>query len=170
MKLRKARRILAPKFLKSRKKYEVDSTFLQTVSEGNENGVLTWSEVNSVHRSRNGIYQKNGELISLLTDFGKISRCYPDITTADKETIFYTGAGRRGNQKLDVYNRALIDAIRLGISVPLYCKLGVNKWQYLGKWKVVDSEYIFEEINERMVWRFVLRTENGGLNQSVNDN
>ncbi|MEZ5307903.1 MAG: hypothetical protein R2684_12230 [Pyrinomonadaceae bacterium] len=109
------------------------------------------------HKSRHGIYQRHGELISLLTDLGKISRCYPDKHDADSDLIFYTGSGRRGDQKLDVRNQALISAISTGAEVPLYCKLGVNRWQNMGRWKIVDAEYVFEEINKRMVWRFVLR-------------
>ncbi len=148
--------------MKSRKKLSVGSKFFRDVVEGNNNQLLTWKEVKAVHRSRNGIYQRNGELVSLLTDFGKLSKCYPDITSDDGSTIFYTGAGRRGDQKTDIYNRALLDAVRSGLSVPLYCKLDVNKWKYLGKWKVVDSDYVYEEKNKRMVWRFVLRSEDSG--------
>lgn len=119
--------------------------------------ILKWSEVSKVHKSRNGIFQKNGTLISLLTDLGKINRCYPDAGSEDGRTLFYTGAGRRGNQKLDVHNKALIDAIRTRAEVPLFCKLAVNRWEYMGSWRVTDAEYVYEENNERMVWRFVLR-------------
>ena len=119
--------------------------------------ILRWSDVSVVHKSRNGIYQKNGKLISLLTDFGRISKCYPDSAADDGNTLFYTGSGRRGNQKLDVHNQAMIDAIRTGREVPLFCKLNVNRWEYMGYWRVSDAEYVYEEKNERMVWRFVLK-------------
>lgn len=131
-------------------------------SEFNEvevGSILKWSDVNAFHKTRNGIYQKNGILISLLTDLGKISRCYPDIEADGGNTMFYTGGGRRGNQKLDVHNRALNDAIRTKRSVPLFCKLSVNFWEYKGLWQVCDSEYVYEEKNKRMVWRFVLRPQ-----------
>ena len=121
---------------------------------------FTWSEVSRLHRSRNGVYQKNGELISLLTDMGRISKCYPDVGSEDGDLLFYTGAGRRGDQKLDVHNKALVDAIRTGKHIPLFCKHAVNRWEFTGLWSVEDAEYVFEEKNERMVWRFVLKRQN----------
>ncbi|HUF02923.1 MAG TPA: hypothetical protein VMM38_01975 [Aridibacter sp.] len=124
---------------------------------GEEGRIFTWSEVSATHRTRNGIYQKNGELMSLLTDFGKLTPCYPDFEGDSPDTIFYTGSGRRGDQKRDVRNSALLAAVHSGKSVPLFCKLGVNRWKFLGFWRVVDSEYVFEGKRERMVWRFVLR-------------
>lgn len=117
----------------------------------------TWSEVSKLHKARHGIYQKSGRLVSLLTDFGKLSKCYPDVESDDKSVIFYTGSGRRGDQKLDVRNEALSEAIKSGVAVPLFCKLAVNEWEYLGLWNVIDSEYVHEELNDRMVWRFTLR-------------
>ena len=119
--------------------------------------IFSWSEVSEIHRSRHGIYQKNGRLISLLTDFGKINPCYPDFHGETADTIFYTGAGKRGDQKLDVWNKALHDAIKTETAVPLFCKLGVNLWQFLGYWKVRDAEYVFEEKNQRNIWSFVLK-------------
>ena len=119
--------------------------------------IFSWSEVSEIHKIRNGIYQRNGKLISLLTDFGKINPCYPDFLGDSNKTIFYTGAGRRGNQKLDVYNRALHDAIKPQISVPLFCKLKVNQWQFMGFWQVIDAEYVFEENNARNIWSFMLK-------------
>jgi hypothetical protein len=125
------------------------------------NQELTWKEVSEVHRSRNGVCQRNGELISLLTDLGAISKCYPDVESKDGETLFYTGAGRRGDQKTDIFNNSLIDAIRSGQSVPLFCKLKVNCWRYMGYWVVTDSEYVRDMQNERMIWRFVLKKAAG---------
>ncbi|QQS40928.1 MAG: hypothetical protein IPM63_16410 [Acidobacteriota bacterium] len=122
-----------------------------------EGRILTWNEVSETHKTRNGIFQRNGELVSLLTDFGKLTPYYPDFEGDSPDTIFYTGSGRRGDQKKDIRNRALIAAVHSGVSVPLFCKLGVNRWEFKGFWRVVDSEYVFEEKRERMVWRFVLR-------------
>ena len=119
--------------------------------------IFSWSEVSEIHKIRNGIYQRNGKLISLLTDFGKINPCYPDFHGDSVETVFYTGAGRRGNQKLDVFNKALHDAIKTQISVPLFCKLKVNQWKFMGFWQVFDAEYVFEEKNQRNIWSFVLK-------------
>ncbi|QYO66633.1 hypothetical protein [Leptolyngbya sp. 7M] len=118
---------------------------------------LTWSEVSQIHRSRNGIYQKNGRLISLLTDFGRINPCYPDFHGETEHIIHYTGSGRRGDQKLDAANQALLDAIKSGHSVPLFNKLGVNRWEFLGEWIVIDSAYVLDEVRERMVWKFTLQ-------------
>jgi len=118
--------------------------------------VLPWAEVERVHRSRNGIYQKDGRLVSLLTDFGRINPCYPDFHGDTRDVIHYTGSGRRGDQKLDAANRALIAAIDSGDSVPLFNKLGVNRWEYLGLWHVTDGRYIYDEQRERMVWKFTL--------------
>jgi len=119
--------------------------------------IFSWNEVAEIHKIRNGIYQRKGKLISLLTDFGKINPCYPDFHGDSPETIFYTGAGRRGDQKLDVYNQAMLDAVRTQVAVPLFCKIKVNQWKFLGFWQVVDSDFVFEERNKRNVWSFVLK-------------
>ena len=119
--------------------------------------VLQWNEVSDIHKIRNGIYQRNGRLISLLTDFGRINPCYPDVHGDEsKQTIFYTGNGRRGDQKLDAANRALLNAIKSKLSVPLFNKLAVGRWEFTGYWRVVNGEYVFDEKQERMIWRFTL--------------
>ncbi len=121
--------------------------------------VIPWSAVAAVHRSRNGIYQKNGRLISLLTDFGRINPCYPDFHGDSTDVIHYTGSGRRGDQKLDAANQALHSAIDSGHSVPLFNKLDVNQWEYLGQWHVTHAAYVLDETRERMVWKFTLRRD-----------
>lgn len=118
--------------------------------------ILSWIEVSEVHRTRNGIYQRNERLISLLTDFGRINPCYPDFHGGTEDTIFYTGAGRRGDQKLDAPNRALLKAVETGIAVPLFNKLSVGRWIFMGFWRVAEGNYIFDEGQERMVWKFRL--------------
>lgn len=117
---------------------------------------LSWDEVSEIHRSRHGIYAAGGRLVSLLTDFGKINPCYPDSHGGSANVINYTGSGRRGDQKLDLRNRALLDAVNTQITVPLFNKLGVNRWQYLGEWKVTEPRYVFDEIQNRMLWKFTL--------------
>ncbi len=117
---------------------------------------LTWGEVSEIHKSRNGVYQRRGQLISLLTDFGKINPCYPDLHGDTKESIFYTGAGRRGDQKLDVWNNSLFAAIETSIEVPLFCKHRIGRWQFLGFWRVTEAKYIFDEKQSRMIWKFTL--------------
>jgi hypothetical protein len=119
--------------------------------------VFSWSEVAEIHRVRNGVYQRGGRLISLLTDFGRINPCYPDFHGDSPETIFYTGAGRRGDQKLDSFNRALFDTIESGHEVPLFNKLEVGRWQFTGFWRVIDGKYVFDAGQNRMIWQFTLR-------------
>jgi hypothetical protein len=118
--------------------------------------IFSWNEVLEIHKIRNGVYQKNGKLISLLTDFGRINPCYPDIHGASPDTIFYTGAGRRGDQRLDSFNRAMFNAIETKHAVPLFNKLSVGRWQFLGFWRVASGKYIFDEAQDRMIWKFTL--------------
>ncbi|HEX6126705.1 MAG TPA: YDG/SRA domain-containing protein [Pyrinomonadaceae bacterium] len=119
--------------------------------------VFSWTEVSAVHRVRNGIYHRNGRLISLLTDFGRITPCYPDYHGESTDVIYYTGSGRHGDQKLDPPNRALFDAMRSGHAVPLFNKLSVGRWEFTGLWRVVDGVYIFDEKQNRMLWKFTLK-------------
>jgi hypothetical protein len=120
---------------------------------------LTWAEVNRTHRIQNGVYQRNGRLVSLLTDFGKLNPCYPDRQSENGGTITYTGAGRRGDQPLDPPNRALLAAIDSGHAVPLYNKLDVGRWQHMGFWRVVEGKYVYDEGEKRMLWRFTLEKQ-----------
>ena len=118
--------------------------------------IYSWNEISQIHRVRHGIYQRGGRVISLLTDFGLINACYPDAHGEDKNTILYTGAGRRGDQPLDSFNRALFNAIETKHSVPLFNKLVVGQWEFLGFWRVTNGEYVFDETQKRMVWKFTL--------------
>jgi hypothetical protein len=122
-----------------------------------EGSILSWMEVNRTHRIQNGVYQRAGRLVSLLTDFGRINPCYPDIQNDEGDTIFYTGAGRRGDQHLSPANRALLSAIETGHSVPLFNKLSVGRWQHMGYWRVTDAEHRFDEKEKRMLWVFTLK-------------
>ena len=119
--------------------------------------ILAWAEVNRTHRIRNGVYQRGGRLVSLLTDFGRINPCYPDVGTPDGETIFYTGEGRHGDQHLSPGNRALLAAIEESHPVPLFNKLAVGRWQHMGFWRVTAAEHRFDETERRMLWRFTLK-------------
>jgi hypothetical protein len=118
--------------------------------------IVSWNVVSEVHKIRRGIYQKSGVLISLLTDFGKINPCYPDFHSETADEIFYTGAGRRGDQMLDAHNQAILNAIDSNIKVPLFCKLAVGRWKFMGFWQVKNGEYIFDKGQKRMVWKFRL--------------
>ncbi len=136
----------------------VVSSIYPTSTTGHDFGhVFSWAEVSQIHRTRHGIYQTNGDLISLLTDFGKINPPYQDRYADGNTAISYTGSGRRGDQTLDPRNRALLAAIASGHSVPLFCKLGVNRWQYLGYWRVLEAEYVFDGLQQRMLWKFKLQ-------------
>jgi hypothetical protein len=120
--------------------------------------ILTWPEVQRTHRIRNGVYQRDGRLVSLLTDFGRINPCYPDARdAADPDTINYTGAGRHGDQHLTPANRALLAAIETGHAVPLFNKLGVGRWQLTGHWRVTAARHEFDANERRMLWRFTLK-------------
>jgi hypothetical protein len=121
--------------------------------------IYSWAEVSPTHRIRNGVYQRRGRLISLLTDFGRINPCYPDVHGHDAETILYTGSGRHGDQKLDAPNRALLDAAGAETAVPLFNKLGPGRWEFLGLWGVLDGRYVFDEKQNRMLWKFTLSRE-----------
>lgn len=119
--------------------------------------IFSWEQVSIVHRVRNGIYHRGGRLISLLTDFGRINPCYPDFHGDTTDVIHYTGYGRRGDQKLDAANQALLDATRTNIEVPLFNKLAPGRWEFKGFWTVHDGQYIFDEKQNRMLWKFVLK-------------
>ncbi len=135
----------------------MDDNFLQTIGIG-EN--FSWREIVVLHRVRNGIYQRKGRVISLLTDFGKINRCYPDFEGESADTIFYTGAGRRGDQPLDSSNQAMFNAIETAHAVPLFNKLSVGNWIFTGFWKITEGKYLFDETQRRMVWKFTLKRQN----------
>jgi len=134
--------------------------FNVNVHQLSDGDILSWNDVTDIHKVRNGIYQRNGMLISLLTDFGRINPCYPDHDGDDADTICYHGFGRHGNQRLDAPNRALFNAIESGHSVPLFNKLSVGRWQLVGLVRVVNGEYIYDERQERMVWQFKLLRSN----------
>lgn len=121
--------------------------------------IISWSELSKWHKTRNGIFQRNGHLISLLTDFGRINPCYPDFHGDSKDIIHYTGAGRRGDQRSDAFNQAMQNAIATHHRVPLFNKLSVGRWEFLGMWIVIDSSYIFDENQSRMVWKFTLQRD-----------
>lgn len=119
--------------------------------------VFSWEQVAEIHRVRNGIYHRNGKLVSLLTDFGRINPCYPDFHGKTADEIHYTGFGRRGDQKLNASNQALLNAIDSGHSVPLFNKLSSGRWEFQGFWTVVAGEYVFDEKQNRMLWKFTLK-------------
>ena len=118
-----------------------------------------WAAVAAVHRARNGIYQSRGRLVSLLTDMGRINACYPDFHGETNGVIHYTGSGRRGDQRLDAANRALLDAVETAHAVPLFNKIAVNRWLYLGIFRVLDGAYVRDDTLERMVWKFTLKRQ-----------
>jgi hypothetical protein len=128
--------------------------------------ILSWAEVNRTHRIRNGVYQREGRLISLLTDFGRINPCYPDHVAESPDTIYYTGNGRRGDQYLNPGNRALLAAIESKHAVPLFNKLGTGRWQHMGFWRVEAGRQIFDAEENRMLWQFTLRRVKSSKSQN----
>ena len=140
----------------NRENNPITKTFFSDADVGR---IFSWDEVGEIHKIRNGIYQRKGKLISLLTDFGKINPCYPDFHGDSTNTIFYTGAGRRGDQKLDSFNRAMFNAIESKHAVPLFNKLKVGKWQFTGFWRVREGKYIFDDAQNRMIWKFTLERD-----------
>jgi hypothetical protein len=118
--------------------------------------ILSWAEVSRTHPIRNGVYQRRGRLVSLLTDFGLINPCYPDRLSELGDQIYYTGEGRHGDQLLSPGNRALLSAIESGHSVPLFNKLAPGRWQHMGFWRVVEGRHRFDEREGRMLWWFTL--------------
>jgi hypothetical protein len=106
---------------------------------------------------RNGVHHRDGRLVSLLTDFGRINPCYPDRAAPEGDAILYVGEGRRGDQHLTPGNRALLAAVESGHAVPLFNKLGVGRWQHMGLWRVTCPEHRFDPAGRRMLWRFTLR-------------
>jgi hypothetical protein len=123
--------------------------------------ILSWAEVQRTHPIRNGVYQRNGRLISLLTDFGRINPCYPDRATDTGETILYVGEGRRGDQHLTPGNRALLAAVETRHAVPLFNKLATGRWQHMGFWQVIEGRQEYDECENRMLWRFTLKKVRG---------
>ena len=119
--------------------------------------ILSWAEVNRIHRIRNCVYQRGGRLISLLTDFGRLNPCYPDTHDENIDTITYTGAGRHGDQPLSPANRALFAAIESAHAVPLFCKLSVGRWRFVGFYRVINGTHVFDANEQRMLWRFTLK-------------
>jgi len=132
-----------------------------SVPDSSLNEILSWAEVNKTHRIRNGVYQRNGRLISLLTDFGRINPCYPDEANSAGDEIYYTGEGRRGDQALTPGNRALLAAIETRHAVPLFNKLAVGRWQHTGFWNVTEGRHVFDAEAARMLWVFTLRKASG---------
>jgi hypothetical protein len=148
---------LSSKLILSSKKSNTsifDETFLSKSEIG---AIFSWNEISEIHRVRHAIYQCGGRLISLLTDFGLINACYPDAHGETKDTILYTGAGSRGDQQLDSFNRAMFEAIETAHAVPLFNKLAVGRWQFLGFWTIEKGVYIYDELQKRMIWKFTLR-------------
>jgi hypothetical protein len=135
----------------------ISETFFADAETGR---IYSWDAVSEIHKIRNGIYQRNGVLVSLLTDFGKINPCYPDVRGETPDTIFYTGAGRRGDQRFDSFNQAMLNAIESKHHVPLFNKLKVGQWQFLGFWRVTEGKYVFDEAQQRMIWIFRLEKKN----------
>ena len=67
--------------------------------------VLPWSRIAEVHKIRNGIYQRSGRLISLLTDFGRINPC------GFESRVMTSMHAELGTADIGKVKAALIDAL-----------------------------------------------------------
>jgi hypothetical protein len=50
----------------------------------------------------------------------------------------------------------LLAATESGFEVPLFNKLSPDRWEFLGFWKVTGGSYVFDEKQNRMLWKFTL--------------
>jgi len=50
----------------------------------------------------------------------------------------------------------MFNAVESKHAVPLFNKLSVGHWNFLGFWKVIEGKYIYNETQKRMVWKFTL--------------
>ena len=57
----------------------------------------------------------------------------------------------------------MFNAIETKHAVPLFNKLRVGRWEFLGFWRVEEGKYIFDEVQNRMVWKFTLRKHKENL-------
>ncbi|MCU1289156.1 MAG: hypothetical protein JWN60_1385 [Acidobacteria bacterium] len=103
--------------------------------------------------------KKNGRLFLPLTNLlVKLILVKPDYSGESEKTIFYTGADRRGDQKFHSFNRTMFKAIETAsLKVPLFNKPEVSRREFAGFWRVAEGKYIFDEVQNRMVWQFILQ-------------
>jgi len=57
----------------------------------------------------------------------------------------------------------MFNAVESKHAVPLFNKLSVGRWQFLGFWLVEEGKYIFDEVQNRMIWKFTLRKDKENL-------
>ncbi|MGH9948873.1 MAG: hypothetical protein ACRD6X_17000 [Pyrinomonadaceae bacterium] len=55
----------------------------------------------------------------------------------------------------------MLDAVDTELTIPLFNKLAPGRWEFLGLWSVLDGRYIFDEKQNRMLWKFTLQKQTG---------
>ena len=112
---------------------------------------LTWNEVQAMHGSRRGIRITSNHA-SLLLDFG-LSRY---MNRREGSRIFYEGEGKHGDQIPTAGNAALFACLETGRSVMVFERVKPGEWYDRGDHRVRASDYRFLEVENRMVYEFLL--------------
>lgn len=93
--------------------------------------LLTWKEVQKIHRTIAGIYVRDRLPISILVNRNK-DGIYSDEVT-DKEMIYVLN---QNTQTIGI--NALLTIVGKPRSVRAFEKLNTNKWRDLGDWQAID--------------------------------
>lgn len=104
--------------------------------------MLTWEQVRRYHPNQRGIHQRQGKILSILARLEGRDRKYHDQLLAE-DLMLYIGEGdlSAGPQTDSVGNVALKRAKETGAVFPVVVKWDRNRYEYLGKWRVIDWEY-----------------------------
>lgn len=104
--------------------------------------MLTWEEARRYHPNQRGIHQRQGEILSMMARFEGEDRKYHDQLLSD-DLMVYIGEGdlSAGPQIDSPGNVALMRAKNTGVIFPVVVKWARNRYEYLGRWRVVDWEY-----------------------------
>lgn len=104
--------------------------------------MLTWTEARRYHPNQRGIHQRQGQILSICARFEGQDRKYHDQLLRE-DLMIYIGEGdlSAGPQVDSPGNVALKRAKETGAVFPVVVKWDRNRYEYLGKWRVVDWEY-----------------------------
>ena len=90
-------------------------------------GIVPWSEVVKVHRTRAGIRApRGGSAASIICNTGAHAP-YPDRFLGP-DVLRYVGRGLEGDQALDRDNESLCRAIERGVPIRVFEQLGKNQY------------------------------------------
>lgn len=93
--------------------------------------ILSWSDVAKTHRTNAGISTKDGLVKSLLCNF-RTDQLYPN--TIKNGEINYCVGPQTQTHGIN----ALFGALEKGNAFPIFEKVAVNNWKYLGDYKAVS--------------------------------